>query len=123
LTPVLTSGGAQLSDNLVGAGYEVVINGDPNTLADDNTGLFNQALWSTVLYWRGDQDAGTASDSLTVYWPGTFPTVSTVQNFDQSIYGIEFLLTGCGLLALVTAAVYRRRLTTRSQGDSNEGDI
>src|ERR1035437_8982255 len=89
LTPLMTQDGANLYDNLVGAGYFVVINGDPNTLPDDGTGLVHQNLWEAVLYWPGDQDAGTTSDSLTVYWPGAlaFPTVSTVLNFDDNLYG------------------------------------
>ena len=89
LTPLMEQDGASLYDNLVGPGYVVVINGDPNTLPDDGTGLLNQNLWEAVLYWPGDQDAGTASDSLTVYWPGAlaFPTVSTVLNFDDNLYG------------------------------------
>ena len=86
LKPLMTQGGASLSDNLVGPGYEVVINGDPNTLAPDSTGLFNQNLWVAVLYWPGDQDTGSASDSLTVYWPGAFPTASDVQTFDMNLY-------------------------------------
>ena len=87
LTALMTEGGANLSDNVAGAGYVVVINGDPNTLADDNTGLFDENLWVSVLFWPGDQDAGTASDSLTVYWPGTFPAASDVQSFDENLYG------------------------------------
>lgn len=88
LTPLMEQGGANLYDNLVGAGYFVVINGDPNALPDDNTGLLNQNLWEAVLYWPGDQDAGTASDSLTMYWPGAvaFPTASTVLNYDDNVY-------------------------------------
>jgi hypothetical protein len=89
LTPLMEQDGANLYDNLVGAGYIVVINGDPNTLPDDGTGLFNQTLWVAVLYWPGDQDAGTASDSLTMYWSGDplFPTPLEVQTLDDSLYG------------------------------------
>jgi hypothetical protein len=102
LTPLMEEGGANLYDNLVGPGYTVVINGDPNTLPDDNTGLFNTSLWEAVLFWPGDQDAGTASDSLTVYWPGAgaFPTVSDVQTLDYSLYGTgndpEFFVQSTG---------------------------
>jgi hypothetical protein len=87
LTPLETQGGAEFYTNLVSAGYIVVINGDPNTLPDDTTGLYNQSLWEAVLFFNGDQDAGTASDSLTVYWQGAFPTASTVQNYDDILYG------------------------------------
>ncbi|MGD1063850.1 MAG: PEP-CTERM sorting domain-containing protein [Terracidiphilus sp.] len=89
LTPNLTYDGAGFYDNLVGAGYAVVITGDPNTLSDDSSGLWNQSLWDAVLYWPGDQDAGTASDALTVYWAGNsdFPSVATVESFDQNLYG------------------------------------
>jgi hypothetical protein len=92
LTNVMTQDGADLNSNLLGPGYTVVINGDPNTLPDNGTGLFNQNLWVAVLYWPGDQDLGTASDSLTVYWPGAlaFPTASTVQTFDENLYGSYF---------------------------------
>jgi hypothetical protein len=87
LTSVMTQGGANLYDNLVGAGYFVVINGDPNTLPDDTTGLLNQNLWTSVLFWVGNQDFGTASDKLTVYWPGTFPSPSAILSFDNNLYG------------------------------------
>ncbi len=87
LTPLMTYGGASLYDNLVGPGYVVEINGDPTMLNDDSTGLLNESLWAAVLYWPADQDAGTASDALTVYFPGDFPSVSTVLDFDQNIYG------------------------------------
>src|ERR1039458_836386 len=86
LTSVMTQGGANLLDNTVGAGYLVVINGDPTTLADNSTGLLNQNLWAAVLFWPGDQWAGSASDSLTMYWPGTFPTTTDVLNLDDSLY-------------------------------------
>jgi PEP-CTERM motif len=89
LTPNLTYDGAGFYDNVVGAGYAVVITGDPNTLSDDSSGLWNQSLWDAVLYWPGDQDAGDASDALTVYWAGAsdFPSAATVEGFDQGLYG------------------------------------
>jgi hypothetical protein len=90
LTPFMTQGGANFFDNLVGAGYLVVLNGDPNVVSANDTNdaaLFNQSLWQTVLFWPGDQDAGTASDSLSVYWAGAFPAASVVQAFDESLYG------------------------------------
>ena len=86
LTPNLSYDGANASDNYLAPGYIVAINGDPNTLTDDSSGLWNQNLWITVLYWPGDQDAGTASDSLTVYYSG-FPSVSTVQTYDENLFG------------------------------------
>ena len=82
----MTQGSASLNDNLVGAGYFIVIDGDPTTLPDDGLGLLDQSRWVAALFWPGDQDAGTASDSLTVYWPGTFPTVSTILSFDDNLY-------------------------------------
>src|ERR1035437_10557756 len=39
LTPLLTEGGALLSDNAVGSARFVVINGDPGSLPDDSTGF------------------------------------------------------------------------------------
>jgi hypothetical protein len=110
LTSLMEEGGANLFDNVVGAGYVVVINGDPNVLDDDNTGLFNQSLWAAVLFWPGDQDAGTASDSLTVYWPGAFPTVSDVQTLDYSLYGTgddpEFFVQSTGAVTVYAPAAY-----------------
>src|ERR1039458_8242664 len=85
LTPLMEEGGASLYDNLVGAGYVVVINADPITVSSNDTNdaaLYDESLWAAVLYWPGDQDAGTASDSLTVYWPSAFPSASLVQAFD-----------------------------------------
>ena len=89
LTPNLTYDGADFYTNLVGAGYLVVINGDPNSLSDDSSGLWNQSLWDAVLYWPADADAGYASDELIVYYAGNpdFPSVLTVENYDQSLYG------------------------------------
>ena len=88
LTPFETQGGALLSDNAVGAGFLVVINGDPTTLSDDSTGLWNQSLWQTVLYFVGDQGSGYTSDVLWVYWqPKYFPSVAGVQSYDQNRYG------------------------------------
>jgi len=90
LTPVMTQGGASLYDNLVGPGYVVVMNGNPNVVSASDTNdaaLYDESLWVAVLYWPGDQDAGTASDSLTVYWPTAFPTASVVQTFDENLYG------------------------------------
>jgi len=91
LTSLMTQDNADFYTNLVGAGYTVVINGDPNALPDDSTGLFNQNLWVAVLFWPGDQDAGTASDKLTMYWNGdpSFPTVSDVQTLDYGLYGTD----------------------------------
>lgn len=47
----------------------------------------NQSLWDAVLFWPADQDLGTASDALTVYWPGSFPSVSDVLTLDYALYG------------------------------------
>jgi hypothetical protein len=103
LTSLMTQGGANLYDNVVGAGYVIVMNGNPLTVSNNDTNeaaLFNQSLWVAVLYWPGDQDAGTASDTLTVYWPGAFPAASVVQTFDENLYGAgtdsEFFLQATG---------------------------
>jgi len=88
LTPVMTQGGANLFDNLVGPGYLVVMNGDPNVVSagdSNDAALFNQSLWDAVLFWPGDQDAGTASDSLSVYWPTAFPLATDVLASDESL--------------------------------------
>ena len=85
LTPYLTEGGAQLFDNQLGPGYIVIINGDPTTLSDDSSGLYDESLWEAVLYWPGDTDGGYASKSLTVDWAGAFPDAGTVQSFDQTV--------------------------------------
>lgn len=96
LLPNLTYGGASLDVNNVGAGYIVVINGDPNpsdpgSLSDDNNGLWNQSLWAAVLYFPSDpaQYEGYGSDSLTMYWANdpSFPSATTVEGFDQNLYG------------------------------------
>jgi hypothetical protein len=89
----MTEGGAALGDNLVGAGYFVVINGDPNTLPNDGTGLYNESLWQTVLFFSGDFGGGLTSDNLTVYWPSAFPGgfPATVQTYNDNIltaYGL-----------------------------------
>jgi hypothetical protein len=102
LTPFLTDGGAvNLYDGFIVTpltpGYEVVINGDPSTLADNSvdgvptggSGLFDQSLWAAVLYWPGDINYGTGSDELTVYYAGDsdFPSAATVDAFDYAEFG------------------------------------
>jgi hypothetical protein len=90
LTPNLTDGGT-IDDypNLLGPGYAVVINGDPNALSDNSSGLWNQSLWTAVLYWPADADANQASDELTVYYAGNpgFPSATAVQTYDEDLYG------------------------------------
>ena len=89
MTYVDLNGSADYYTNLIGTGYTVVINGDPFSLSDDSSGLWNQSLWTAVLYWPADADGGYASDELTVYYAGNsdFPAVLTVENFDQNLYG------------------------------------
>jgi hypothetical protein len=89
MTYVDLNGSADYYSNLIGTGYTVVINGDPSSLSDDSSGLWNQSLWTAVLYWPADADGGYASDELTVYYAGNpdFPSVLTVENYDQSLYG------------------------------------
>jgi hypothetical protein len=89
LIPFLTQGGATLADNNVGAGYSVIISGDPLTISSNNTNptaLYNTALWQAVLFSPGDQDGGFGSDSITVYWPGFFPSAATVRSVDEGLY-------------------------------------
>ena len=71
-----------------------MINGDPTVLSDDSSGLFNQSLWQTVLFFPGDQGGGYSSDILGVYWAGAFPAVAVVQgtndimeNYYNTTYG------------------------------------
>jgi len=92
LTPNLTYDGADEYPNLIAPGYAVVINGDPNALSDDSSGLWNQSLWTTVLYWPADTDGGYASDEITVYYAGNagFPSAATVMSYDQGLYGTGF---------------------------------
>ena len=85
LTPNLTYDGAlSPNPNALGAGYAVVINGDPIALSDDASGLWNQSLWDAVLEWPGDYNAGYGSVSLNVYYSG-FPSVSTVESSDNNM--------------------------------------
>jgi hypothetical protein len=89
LNPYMTQGGAPLLPNAAGAGYAVGINGDPLAVSANDTNdaaLFNQSLWDAVLYWPSDLP-GNLSDSLTVYWPGAFPSASTVKTLDETLYG------------------------------------
>jgi hypothetical protein len=93
LQSLMTFGGAALSDNIVGAGYYVVINGDPNTLPNNGSGLYNESLWKTVLFFSGDYFSGLFSDNLSVYWPAAFPVgfPATVAAYNDNIlnaYGL-----------------------------------
>ena len=86
LTPYMTQGGASIIDNSAGAGYGVIINGNPATLSDDANGLFNTSLWVAVLYFPIDQPFN-GSDTLIVYWPGSgFPSGATVQSLNRALY-------------------------------------
>lgn len=88
LEPLMTQNGVLLSDNDFVTRYTVVINGDPATLADNATGLFNQSLWEAVLFnVPGNPNGSLFSDTLAVYWPGSFPSAATVQSYNQSIFG------------------------------------
>jgi len=88
LSSLMTEDGSLLSNNDFGASYLVIIDGDPATLADNSSGLFDESLWEAVLYFPGgDPDGADYSDMLDVFWPGDFPSASTVQAFNESIYG------------------------------------
>jgi hypothetical protein len=88
LLPLMTQNGALLSNNDFVTNYTVVINGNPATLPDNSTGLFNQSLWDAVLFFPGgDPNGPLFSDSLIVYWPGNFPSASTVQSYNASVFG------------------------------------
>ena len=89
LTSVLTNGGANLLTNSVGAGYQVLITGNPFTISNNDlneAALYNTSLWDAVLFFPGDLAGGTESDTLTVFWPGSFPAASTVQSVDEGLY-------------------------------------
>jgi hypothetical protein len=90
LLPLMTQNGAPLSLNDFVTGYTVVINGNPATLADNATGLFNTDLWEAVLFKPGgDPNGPLFSDMLTVFWPGNFPAniANSVQTLNQSVFG------------------------------------
>lgn len=88
LSSLMTQSGSALSNNDYVSNYTVLINGNPSTLADDSTGLFNQSLWQAVLFFPGnDPDGIVFSDTLQVFWPGSFPSASTVQSYNTSIFG------------------------------------
>lgn len=83
LTTYMTDGGASLANNTVGAGYFVV--------SSNPSQMFNQSYWQTVLYFPGDRGGGYTSDTLTVEWPGAFPSVAVVQSFNgpiETFYGL-----------------------------------
>jgi len=90
LAPLMNQDGGIYYDNsVVTPGYAVIIQGDPLAISDndaDEDALYNESLWEAVLYFPGGPDAGTASDSLIVYWPGAFPDASVVQSFDETEY-------------------------------------
>jgi hypothetical protein len=89
LTPFITQGGADLAANSPGAGYLVIINGNPATISANNTNptaLFNTSLWDTVLFFTPNVLNGTESSLLTVYWPGSFPSATTVRTLDEALY-------------------------------------
>jgi hypothetical protein len=102
LNPVMTQGLSPASNNWVGAAYFVVINGNPGALADNSSGLFNESLWQTVLYFQGTQDFGYGSDYLTVYSAGMFPLASTVKDFNNGLYPSSadsaFFIQSAGLM-------------------------
>ena len=88
LFPLMTQNGASLAANDFVTGYTVVINGNPATLADNATGLFNTSLWEAVLFKEpNDPNGPLFSDMLDVFWPGNFPSGSTVQSYNASIFG------------------------------------
>ena len=88
LFPLMTQNGASLANNDFVENYTVIINGNPATLADNATGLFNQSLWEAVLFFPGgDPNGPLFSDTLDVFWPGAFPSASTVQSFNASVFG------------------------------------
>jgi hypothetical protein len=88
LFALMTQNGASLAANDFVTGYTVVINGDPATLADNATGLFNTSLWEAVLFKEpNDPNGPLFSDMLDVFWPGNFPSGSTVQSYNATIFG------------------------------------
>lgn len=88
LFPLMTQDGAPLANNDFVSNYTVIINGNPATLADNATGLFNTSLWEAVIFYPpGDPDGAIFSDALDVYFPGDFPSAATVQSYNASIFG------------------------------------
>jgi hypothetical protein len=88
LSSLMTQNGASLAANDFITGYTVVINGNPATLADNTTGLFNTSLWEAVLFKEpNDPNGPLFSDMLDVFWPGNFPSASTVQSYNAAIFG------------------------------------
>lgn len=86
LYSVMTQDGASLAANDFTPNYEIIINGNPNTLSDDANGLFNESLWEAVLYFEpGDNSGGGGSDMVELLNPGSFPTVSQIQALDQPL--------------------------------------
>jgi hypothetical protein len=91
LSGLMTQNGSPLSKNDFVSNYTVIINGNPNTLADDATGLFNTSLWEAVIFYPGgDPNGAIYSDRMDVFWPGSFPSASTVQSYNASIFGPGF---------------------------------
>jgi hypothetical protein len=89
LTPFITQGGADLAANSPGAGYLVIINGNPATISANNTNptaLFNTSLRDAALFFTPNVLNGTESSLLTVYWPGSFPSAATVRSLDEALY-------------------------------------
>lgn len=124
LTSVMTQNGAIIYDNVVGPGYAVIINGDPLAISSNDANdaaLYNVSLWQTVLYWEPNQDAGTASSSLTVYWPSAFPADfgSTVQDFNEALYAGSIPDSSLFVEATGWETVY----TPGGPGTSREYDI
>jgi hypothetical protein len=87
LLPYQTQNGSSVDFNDLGAGYVVLINGNPSTLADNTTGLFNTSLWESVLYFA-DDEPGDSSDSVQAFFAGSpFPPAATVKSVDEGLYG------------------------------------
>jgi hypothetical protein len=95
LTPYLTDGGTvNLYEGFIVTpltpGYVVIINGNPALLADNSSGgvptvgsgLWDQSLWTAVLYFPGDTNYGSGSDEVTVYYAGNsdMPSAATVDS-------------------------------------------
>jgi hypothetical protein len=85
LLPYQTQNGSLVDFNDLGAGYEVVTSGNPLTLSDNSSGLFNTSLWQAVLFFADDQ-AGDSSDSVQIFFPGSLPSAATVQSTDEALY-------------------------------------
>jgi hypothetical protein len=81
LSPFIEAGGGTEDNNDVGTAYLVVTTDNPATASLST--LEDVSDWAAVLYLQNNQ-AGLGSSLLTMYWPGDFPSATTVVNYDNT---------------------------------------